>query len=56
MAQETVDKAVEVLGFDVGPSVTECVRLVGSENWRKNMFIGLIQRVSGCLNFNYLED
>jgi len=44
MAQETVDKAVEVFGFNVGLSITERVRLVGSENWSKNMFIGLIQR------------
>ncbi|KAF8321962.1 FAD dependent oxidoreductase-domain-containing protein [Cantharellus anzutake] len=44
MAQETVDKAAEVFGFDVGSSITERVRLVGSENWSKNMFIGLVQR------------
>lgn len=44
MAKETVDRAVEVFGFNVGPSITEQVRLVGSENWSKNMFIGLVQR------------
>ena len=49
MAKETVDRAVEVFGFNVGPSITEHVRLVGSENWSKNMFIGLVQRVSGYL-------
>lgn len=46
MAQETVDEAVKVFGFDVGGCVTESVRLVGSEGWSKNMFIGLVQRVS----------
>lgn len=52
MAQETVDEAVKVFGFkslygeEVGKCVTERVRLVGSEGWGKNMFIGLVQRVS----------
>lgn len=46
MAQETVDEAVKVFGFDVGGCVTESVRLVGSEGWSSNMFIGLVQRVS----------
>lgn len=46
MAEETVDKAVEV--FALKPRngcVTETLRLIGSECWSRNMFIGLIQRV-----------
>jgi len=48
MAEETVDEAVKV--FDLQDRVrTECVtqnlRLVGSDAWSRNMFIGLIQRV-----------
>jgi glycerol-3-phosphate dehydrogenase len=46
MAQETVDAAVQLFGFNVGPCITEKVRLVGSDGWSQNMFIGLIQRVS----------
>ncbi|KAI0736251.1 DAO-domain-containing protein [Fomitopsis betulina] len=45
MAEETVDKAVEV--FALKPRngcVTETLRLIGSEGWSRNMFIGLIQR------------
>ncbi|KAH9936425.1 DAO-domain-containing protein [Fomitopsis serialis] len=45
MAEETVDKAVEV--FALKPKsgcVTESLRLVGSDGWSRNMFIGLIQR------------
>ncbi|TBU59006.1 DAO-domain-containing protein [Dichomitus squalens] len=45
MAEETVDKAVEV--FDLKPKsgcVTEQVRLIGSDGWSRNMFIGLVQR------------
>jgi glycerol-3-phosphate dehydrogenase len=47
MAQETVDKAVEV--FDLKNRVksecmTEKLRLVGSDGWTRAMFIGLIQR------------
>ncbi|KAF8746714.1 DAO protein, partial [Rhizoctonia solani] len=46
MAEETVDRAVETfgLGAKAGPCVTEKVRLVGSDSWSKNMFIGLVQR------------
>ncbi|QRV77585.1 FAD-dependent oxidoreductase [Ceratobasidium sp. AG-Ba] len=46
MAEETVDRAIETfgLGAKAGPCVTEKVRLVGSDYWTKNMFIGLIQR------------
>ena len=46
MAQETVDAAVRLFEFNVGGCITETVRLVGSDGWSKNMFIGLIQRVS----------
>lgn len=45
MAEETVDKAIEV--FRLQPKsgcVTERLRLVGSDGWSRNMFIGLIQR------------
>ncbi|EIW59309.1 DAO-domain-containing protein [Trametes versicolor FP-101664 SS1] len=45
MAEETVDKAVEV--FALKPKrgcVTEQLRLVGSDGWSRNMFIGLVQR------------
>ena len=47
MAEETVDKAVEVFGLQgkAGKCVTEDLRLVGSHGWSRNMFIGLIQRV-----------
>ncbi|KAI0715670.1 DAO-domain-containing protein [Cerioporus squamosus] len=47
MAEETVDKAIEV--FDLKDRVkrgcvTERLRLVGSDGWSRNMFIGLVQR------------
>lgn len=46
MAEETVDKAVEVFGLKPrNGCVTETLRLIGSEGWSRNMFIGLIQRV-----------
>jgi hypothetical protein len=45
MAEETVDRAVELFER-VGPRRCSWeVRLVGSKGWAKNMFIGLIQRV-----------
>ncbi|KIM41129.1 hypothetical protein M413DRAFT_445847 [Hebeloma cylindrosporum] len=46
MAEETIDKAVEVFGFQErvrNGCVTESLRLVGSDGWSRNMFIGLIQ-------------
>lgn len=50
MSEECVDKAAEVFGLEevVKPEgcVTESLRLVGSHGWSRNMFIGLIQRVS----------
>ncbi|KAH9033319.1 FAD dependent oxidoreductase-domain-containing protein [Lactarius hengduanensis] len=47
MAQETVDEAVKAFGLEsrtTNECVTEQVRLVGSDAWNRNMFIGLIQR------------
>ncbi|THG98934.1 hypothetical protein EW026_g3317 [Hermanssonia centrifuga] len=45
MAEETVDKAIEVFGLKArADCVTEQLRLVGSDGWSRNMFIGLIQR------------
>ncbi|KAF9240267.1 FAD dependent oxidoreductase-domain-containing protein [Melanogaster broomeanus] len=47
MAEETVDKAVEVFGLAdkvKGNCRTEDLRLVGSDGWSRNMFIGLVQR------------
>ncbi|KAG0708436.1 DAO-domain-containing protein [Suillus ampliporus] len=47
MAEEAVDKAIEVgpgLREKAGKCQTEELRLVGSEGWDRNMFIGLIQR------------
>ncbi|KII90729.1 hypothetical protein PLICRDRAFT_106052 [Plicaturopsis crispa FD-325 SS-3] len=47
MAQETVDVAVKAFGLEgkvKNGCVTETVRLVGSDGWSRNMFIGLIQR------------
>ena len=50
MAEETVDKAVEVFGLKPKSGcVTEHVRLIGSDGWSRNMFIGLVQRVSPFL-------
>jgi glycerol-3-phosphate dehydrogenase len=48
MAQETVDEAVKVFGLQdrvKSGCVTDTLRLVGSDGWSRNMFIGLIQRV-----------
>lgn len=52
MAEETVDKAIEVFGLEgkAGKCVTESLRLVGSHGWSRNMFIGLIQRVRSYEN------
>jgi glycerol-3-phosphate dehydrogenase len=47
MAEETVDEAVKAFGLKArSECVTEGVRLVGSDAWSRNMFIGLVQRVS----------
>ena len=48
MAKETVDRAVKEFSLEDrvrGGCVTQTLRLIGSEGWSKNMFIGLIQRV-----------
>ena len=48
MAAETVDLAVKTFGLEGkvrSGCVTDKLRLVGSEGWSPNMFIGLIQRV-----------
>ena len=56
MAEETVDKAIEVFGLQDRVKrgcVTEHLRLIGSHGWSRNMFIGLVQRVRPgyiCLN------
>ncbi|ESK86944.1 glycerol-3-phosphate dehydrogenase [Moniliophthora roreri MCA 2997] len=48
MAEETVDAAVKEFGLESKVKTTGCVtehvRLVGSDGWSRNMFIGLIQR------------
>ena len=54
MAKEGVDVAVERFGLRRGVKrgcVTETLRLVGSDGWSRNMFIGLIQRVRWRLSF-----
>ena len=54
MAQETVDKAVEVFGLQErvrSGCVTESLRLAGSDGWSQNMFIGLIQMVGHSMVF-----
>lgn len=48
MAEETIDRAVETFqlqGKVKSGCVTDTVRLVGSDGWSRNMFIGLIQTV-----------
>lgn len=48
MAEETVDRAMEVFGLRdkvKGGCRTAELRLVGSDGWSRNMFIGLVQRV-----------
>jgi glycerol-3-phosphate dehydrogenase len=52
MAQETVDVAVKAFGLEGkvrSGCVTETLRLVGSDGWSRNMFIGLIQRVGSFI-------
>ncbi|RHZ58181.1 hypothetical protein Glove_375g15 [Diversispora epigaea] len=45
MAQETVDKAVELFGLKpLNDSLTEKVKLIGSHGYSNTMFINLIQR------------
>lgn len=52
MAEESVDLAVDTFGLQdrvKSGCVTESLRLVGSDGWTRNMFIGLIQRVRKAL-------
>jgi glycerol-3-phosphate dehydrogenase len=44
MAQDCIDKAIEVFNLPKQPCITERVRLLGSDAWSPGMFIGLIQR------------
>lgn len=49
MAEETVDAAVKAFKLEgkvKNGCVTDTLRLVGSDGWSRNMFIGLIQRAS----------
>lgn len=53
MAEETIDKAVETFGLQSkvkSGCITDSVRLLGSDGWSRNMFIGLIQTVSPLFN------
>ncbi|KAF8157831.1 FAD dependent oxidoreductase-domain-containing protein [Crassisporium funariophilum] len=46
MAEETIDTALKTFGLESrvrSGCVTETLRLVGSDGWSRNMFIGLIQ-------------
>ena len=48
MAEETVNEAVNAFGLEgkvTNGCVTQRVRLIGSDGWCRNMFIGLTQRV-----------
>ena len=48
MAEETVDEAIKVFGLKdkvTNSCITDRVRLIGSDGWSRNMFIGLTQRV-----------
>lgn len=69
MAEETVDEAVKVFGLEgkvKSGCVTDKVRLVGSDGWSRNMFLGLTQRVNTFIaipssmmidtKFNYVCD
>lgn len=54
MAEETVDEAVKVFGLEdkvTNGCVTDRVKLIGSDAWSRNMFIGLIQRVCPLVEF-----
>ena len=57
MAEEAIDEAIKVFNLESkvrSGCVTEKVRLVGSDGWTRNMFIGLIQRVRHMLQRNSL--
>jgi len=58
MAEETVDEAVRVFGLEnkvKSGCVTDKLRLVGSDGWSRNMFIGLIQTVSTTPSFSQFQ-
>jgi len=58
MAEETVDEAVRVFGLEdkiKSSCVTDKLRLVGSDGWSRNMFIGLIQTVSTISSFSRFQ-
>ena len=49
MAEETIDTAIKSFGLSgkaKNGCVTDTLRLVGSDGWSRNMFIGLIQTVN----------
>ena len=49
MAEETIDTAVKSFGLSgkvKNGCITDTLRLVGSDGWTRNMFIGLIQTVN----------
>ena len=55
MAEETVDRAIKEFGLEgkvTSGCVTKQLRLIGSDGWSKNMFIGLIQRVGSLSLFD----
>ena len=61
MAEETVDEAVKVFGLEgkvTNGCITDRVRLIGSDGWSRNMFIGLTQRVcpSGYATWEIIPD
>ena len=58
MAEETIDTAIKSFGLSgkvKNGCITDTLRLVGSDGWSRNMFIGLIQTVNssffGVLNY-----
>lgn len=49
MAEETIDTAIKSFGLSgkvKNGCITDTLRLVGSDGWSRNMFIGLIQTVN----------
>ena len=49
MAEETIDTAIKSFGLSEkvkNGCITDTLRLVGSDGWSRNMFIGLIQTVN----------
>ena len=56
MAEETIDTAINSFGLSgkvKNGCITDTLRLVGSDGWSRNMFIGLIQTVN--LSFFFFE-